>query len=181
LSVSVTILIIAALFLTFRKHKLNQSHYEKSKSKASERHQAENGKSDYSTATTKAKVVMRNIVLLGILALMFCLTEVTLTYYLPDAKTDFDVWLKYFMAKDACYDTMFFLFSLVVFWNAQGLAKAVACFLVIVTGGSFIDKVIFDLNQYLLSDVVLILMGLFLSIYFYLTRWKTYKTSKHGV
>jgi hypothetical protein len=180
MSFALLILIIAALFLTFRTHKNNQSHYAKN-SKTSEGNKTKNGQSHYSTAKTKALGVMRNIVLLGVLALMFCLTEVTLIYFLPLAETDYDVWLKYFMAKDACYDTMFFLFSLVVFWNAQGLAKAVACFLVIVTGGSFIDKVIFDLNQYLLSDVVLILMGLFLSIYFYLTRWKTYKTSKHGV
>lgn len=180
MSVPITILILTGFFLTFRKHELNQSHYAKDKSKAPKGHKTEDSKSDYSTSKTKGKVVMRNIVSLGIIALMFCLTEVTLTYYLPDAKTDFDVWLKYFMAKDACYDTMFFLFSLVVFWNTQCLAKAVACFLVIVTGGSFIDKVIFDLNQYLLSDVVLISLAIILSIYLYQKQWKNYKISKHG-
>jgi hypothetical protein len=179
MSFALLILIIAALFLTFRTHKNNQSHYAKN-SKTSEGNKTKNGQSHYSTAKTKALGVMRNIVLLGVLALMFCLTEVTLIYFLPLAETDYDVWFKYFMAKDACYDTMFLFFSLVTFWNVNGIAKAIACFLVIVTGGSFIDKVIFDINQYLLSDIVLISLAIILSIYLYLTRWKSSKISKHG-
>jgi magnesium-transporting ATPase (P-type) len=178
MSFAIPILIIAGLFLTFRKYKINQSHYAQ-KSKEAERHSTyqKNGKPYYTTAQAKTKVVMRNIVLLGVLALMFCLTEVTLTYFLPFKDTDFDVWLKYFFAKDACYDTMFFLFSLITFWNVNGLAKAISSFLVIITGGSFIDKVIFDENQYLLSDIVLITLAIILSTYIYLKRWKI---SKHG-
>jgi hypothetical protein len=118
---------------------------------------------------------MRNIVLLIVLSLAFCWTEASLTYFLPLARTDFDVWLKYFMAKDAVYDAMFFLFSLVLFWNLnERVSKSVSVFLVIVTGGSFIDKVLFDINQYLLSDIVLISMGILLSINTY-RKWKTSK------
>jgi hypothetical protein len=107
---------------------------------------------------------MRNIVLLIILALAFCLNELTLTYFLPLAKSDFDVWLKYFIAKDATYDAMFFIFSLVTFSMADTRGtKSVCTFLVIVTGGSFIDKVIFDMNQYLPSDVALICLGILFS------------------
>lgn len=116
---------------------------------------------------------MKNIVLLIALALAFCLTEVTLIYFLPLAKTDFDVWLKYFFAKDAVYDTMFFIFSLLLFWNLKiPLQRAISVFLVVVTGGSFMDKVIFNQNLYLLSDVALIASGIVVSIICYI-RWKS--------
>jgi hypothetical protein len=108
---------------------------------------------------------MKNIVSLSILVLAFCLSEVTLTYFLPLAKTDFDVWLKYFILKDAVYDTMFFLFFLLIFWNVkQRIPNAIATFGVIVSGGSFVDKVVFSLNQYLFSDLFLIGLGVFFAI-----------------
>jgi hypothetical protein len=118
---------------------------------------------------------MRNIVLLIAISLAFCLTELTLTHFLPLAKTDFDVWLQYFIAKDAVYDTMFFLFSLLLFWNVKKPAeKAITFFLIIVTCGSFADKVIAKLNQYLFSDIVLISVGLIISVILYF-KWKTQK------
>ncbi len=121
---------------------------------------------------------MKNIVLLILLSLAFCLTEVTLTYFLPLARTDFEVWLQYFFAKDAVYDAMFFVFSMLLFWNLkEPLPRAISVFLVIVTGGSFIDKVIFDLNQYLLSDIVLIILGLIVSAINY-RKWKTLKVGQ---
>jgi ABC-type transport system involved in multi-copper enzyme maturation permease subunit len=119
---------------------------------------------------------MKYIAPLIALALAFCLTEVTLIYFLPLAKTDHDVWLQYFLAKDGVYDAMFFLFSLVLFWVFKETKKMwpamVSAFLVVVTGGSFIDKVIFSLNQYLLSDVALIAMGVLVAINIY-RKWKT--------
>lgn len=121
---------------------------------------------------------MKNIVLLIILGLAFCLTQVTLSIYFPERLNDGDVWDRYFIAKDATYDTMFFVFSLLVFWSYKVHenpgAKALCVFLVIVTGGSFIDKVIFGINQYLRSDILLIAMGVVLSVIKY-RKWKTLK------
>lgn len=120
---------------------------------------------------------MRNIVLLILLSIAFCITEGTLTHFLPNAATDFDVWLKYFIAKDAVYDAMFFVFSLLIFWNIdrknnlQIVGKCICIFLVFVTGGSFIDKVIFDLNQYLISDIFLMFWGFVMSVTLY-RKWK---------
>jgi hypothetical protein len=101
------------------------------------------------------------IALLLILTVAFCTTEITLIYFLPLARTDFDVWLDYFGKKDAVYDAMFLFYSLLIFWNIQNRwGKSISAFLVVVTGGSFIDKVVFSLNQHLTSDIVLILLGL---------------------
>lgn len=109
---------------------------------------------------------MKSKILLVLVILMFCLTEATLSYFLPLAKTDFDTWMKYFIIKDALYDTMFFMFFIIIYWNVNSIdLKAITAFGVIVTGGSFVDKVIFDLNQYLISDIVLIAVALFCSFY----------------
>ncbi len=109
---------------------------------------------------------------------MFCTTQITLDKYLPEAKTNFDVWLHYFIIKDAAYDTMLFFMALVTFLNVHRIAKAVACYALMVTGGSFIDKVIFSINQYLYSDVILIGLSLVISVYLYFKKWKTLK---HGL
>lgn len=122
---------------------------------------------------------MKNVILLVLIALAFCLTEeVTLTYFFPMAATDWDTWVKYFIAKDGTYDAMFFAFSLLLVWNVKEIrAKAICAFLLIVTGGSFIDKVIFGINKYMYSDIVLITGAIIVSIYLYL-RWR--KISKTG-
>ena len=115
----------------------------------------------------------KNIVLMCVVVLMFCFTQVTLDYFLPQAKTNFDVWMHYFIIKDALCDTMFFLMAVVVFSNVKGLLKAVACFFLFLAGGSFIDKVIFGLNQHLISDFILIVVSIALSIHLYFSKWKT--------
>lgn len=104
---------------------------------------------------------------------MFCFAQVTLGIFLPEAKTDFDTWMHYFIIKDAIYDTMLFFMAFIVFCNVHSLVKALACFLVIMSGGSFIDKVVFGLNQYLYSDLILIVIAVSLSIHFYFSKWKT--------
>lgn len=118
---------------------------------------------------------MRNIVLLIALILAFCLTELTLTYFLPLARTDFDVWLQYFIAKDAVYDAMFLVTALLLFWNLKTpLERALSFFFIIVSCGSFADKVIANLNQYLFSDIFLITVGIIISVILYF-KWKTQK------
>lgn len=115
----------------------------------------------------------RSIVLLSVFIVMFCGTQVSLDYFLPQARTDFEVWLHYFIIKDALYDTMLFFLSIITFIHVKNVLKALTCFCVIVTGGSFIDKVIFNINQYLFSDIILIIAAVSLSLYLYLTKWKT--------
>lgn len=103
---------------------------------------------------------------------MFCFAQVTLDIFIPEAKTKFDVWLHYFIIKDAITDTMLFFMAFITFTHVHGVAKALACFLVFITGGSFIDKIIFNLNQYLYSDFLLIVLSTAFSIHMYFTKWK---------
>lgn len=98
---------------------------------------------------------------------MFCLTEFTLRYFLPLAATDWSVWLKYYNIKSAAYDVMFFITSYLVFAISSKLLKALAAFALIMTGGSVIDKVIFGINGYLWSDIVLVVLGIGAAVYVY--------------
>lgn len=118
----------------------------------------------------KERITVIVIVVCGI---MFIGSEWTLTYFLPLAKTDFDVWLQYFIKKDAIYDIMFFLMFLVCFWLTKGFAKAVCAIMVVMAGGSVIDKVIFGINQYLWSDLLLTALAIFYG-------WRTYKSESNG-
>lgn len=104
---------------------------------------------------------------------MFFTCQLLINYFFPLHKDDWEVWQKAFMVKDAAYDLMFVLSSWLVFSLAdKPLLKAIAAFALIMTAGSFVDKVIFQLNQYLWSDVLLTVLGIFAS-------WRVYKHGRH--
>jgi uncharacterized membrane protein len=104
---------------------------------------------------------------------MFFTCQLVLSYFFPLHKDDLEEWQRYFMAKDAAYDLMFVLSSWLVFSLAEKpLLKAIAAFALIMTAGSFVDKVIFQLNQYLWSDVLLTVLGIIAS-------WRVYKHGRH--
>lgn len=101
---------------------------------------------------------------------LFFTAQITLTYFFPRAGEEWEVWQKYYIAKDGTYDFMFALMSWIVFSLSEGKPglKAVAAFALVMTAGSFIDKVVFNLNQYLVSDILLTGLGL-------LAGWRVYK------
>ncbi len=98
---------------------------------------------------------------------MFLLTELTLEYFFPTARVNFEIWVKYFIRKDQMYDIMFFLSFLLVFWKMKGFDKSIALFITIMAGGSVLDKLIFGVNQYVWSDLVLIFVAIAVSLYKY--------------
>lgn len=115
--------------------------------------------------------MIKNIFIVSII-LLFFFTEITLNYFLPTAKTDFDTWLCYFLLKDAVYDIMFFLLFILLYWMSNNADfKAISVFAVIMAGGSAIDKVLFGINQYLISDILVIVIALVCAINVKL-KWK---------
>jgi hypothetical protein len=103
---------------------------------------------------------------------MFCLGQFTLDYYYPEQVNNYYIWTDYIMAKDKMYDFMFFLISIVLFWNTKGISKALSCFFVLISGSSFIDKVIFHFNMRLESDIFMLFVVIGLSGYLYIKKWK---------
>lgn len=103
---------------------------------------------------------------------MFSTTELTLSYVLPRAVKDINTWFDYFIKKDALYDLMFFLMFLLIYWSTIKFAKALSLFAIFLSGGSFVDKQIFGINQYVYSDIALIIIGISVSLYMYFKRWK---------
>jgi hypothetical protein len=116
---------------------------------------------------------MKNIVLPVIFVLLFCFTELTLGYFWPDRVSKFSVWEEYYIKKDGIYDAMFCIASYLVFKHTKGIVKAIMFFALVLTGGSFFDKQIMGINQYLYSDIALVVVGGVLAVYLYNKKWKT--------
>lgn len=114
---------------------------------------------------------MRTKILLTLVSIFFISGQFALSIFFPLRNSDPEIWDNYFIAKDGTYDIMFFMMFLVCFWSTNGFAKAVCAVMIFMAGGSVIDKVVFGINQYLLSDILLTAVAL-------LYGWRTYKNEK---
>lgn len=55
-----------------------------------------------------------------------------------------------------------------MFLSWKGIEKALACFMVIITAGSFIDKAFFKIADYMIyGDTVLVILGIVVSVILY--------------
>lgn len=87
---------------------------------------------------------------------------------------DYEQFKAFWNARGILYDGLFFTMSLVVFlllgllpsWN-MAFERAVACFMTIITAGSFVDKAFFKIADYMYSDIVLIVLGIIASVILY--------------
>lgn len=62
---------------------------------------------------------------------------------------------------------MFMALVVVCFMLCRGLAKAFACFAIIMIAGSIVDKVFFNISSYVGGDAVLIILGVIASFIIY--------------
>lgn len=76
-------------------------------------------------------------------------------------------YISFWTLRGILYDGMFLSISLILFLSWNGIEKAIACFMVIITAGSFIDKAFFKIADYLYSDIVLIILGIIVSVIVY--------------
>jgi len=75
-----------------------------------------------------------------------------------------DGYIDFWTSRSWVYDLMFCMLAVSSFLSSKGLTKAVSCFAVVVTAGSFIDKGLFKITGYLYGDIVLILLGIIVSV-----------------
>ena len=88
--------------------------------------------------------------------------------------SDYEQFKAFWRWRGIIYDGMFFIMSL-VFFLLMGLLlrlnmileRALACFMTIITAGSFIDKAFFKIADYMISDIVLIVLGIITSVIIY--------------
>lgn len=88
--------------------------------------------------------------------------------------SDYEQFKSFWRVRGIIYDGMFFCMSLLFFllmgllarWNMT-LERSMACFMTIITAGSFIDKAFFKIADYMISDIVLIVLGVITSVILY--------------
>lgn len=81
--------------------------------------------------------------------------------------TVYDEYLAFWRTRGILYDGMFLSMSVILFYTWRGFLKAGACFMVIITAGSFIDKALYRVVDYMYSDIVLVILGIIVSIIVY--------------
>lgn len=115
---------------------------------------------------------MKNAALL-IAVLFFVFGYEMLVLLYPDAKTDYNEFLKYYYAKERINEIVFTLLFYVAFKLIyHRVFKAVCMFGLTVAFSSMIDKVFLNNYQYLITDIVIVIVAFRLS-------YKVYKHGKH--
>lgn len=117
-----------------------------------------------SGATKTARKRMRTAVLIAFIILWFLNFAVLGKVY---DTTVYAEYISFWRTRGILYDGMFFSISLILFLSWKGIEKALACFMVIITAGSFIDKAIFKITDFLYGDIVLIILGIIVSVVVY--------------
>lgn len=111
---------------------------------------------------------MRIIAALLVLAFLFNYPILALIY--PEHVTDYYVFLDFYKAREIVYEAMFTLFFFLCMKKSQGFINAVCKFGFMLSFASFFDKAILDINQYLQSDVLLVMLAFEISI----VQWAIY-------
>lgn len=89
----------------------------------------------------------------------------------PAHDTDYDVFLQFYKVRNIVYEWMFFLFFVLCFRVGDRIVKAICAMGVILVGGSLVDKAIFNISDYLISDFILGLIAL-------MSGYKVYKENE---
>lgn len=79
----------------------------------------------------------------------------------------YDQYLVFWNTRGALYDALFACTSFTFTGLTKGKLKALAVFMFIITLGSFLDKALFKIADYMYSDIVLIISGVIVAVLIY--------------
>lgn len=109
-------------------------------------------------------------VISALLVLAFCFNYLVLSFIYPEHATDYYVFLDFYKAREIVYEAMFVSFFLVIMKTNEGFIKACSKFGFLVSSASLFDKAILDINYYLRSDILLVMLAFEISI----IQWAIY-------
>ena len=99
------------------------------------------------------------LIIISICVLFYCLhSEVFIIIY-PDLETNYDVFLEYYNIKNISNEIVFSLFFLCIFLNSKEWVKSFSIFGFVMSFGSVVDKLIFNTNHYLVTDIILLIFA----------------------
>lgn len=117
---------------------------------------------------------MINRLIILIIVMIYILNYPVLSRVFPDLETDYGQFLMFYRTRNILYELMFFWSFLLVYRVSERSIKAMATFGMVLTSGSLIDKAVFHISEYLMSDIILLIIALIASI-------KVYKENGTGI
>lgn len=102
--------------------------------------------------------------------LAYLLNSVILERIYPNVSKDYYEYFEFIATRNKVYEAMFSVLLFALYLNTKGLLKAIACGILILTTSSFIDKTVFNITQYLYSDIAIVVLSVILSIYVYVRQ-----------
>jgi hypothetical protein len=112
---------------------------------------------------------VKNFILAFILLALYLGNSRVLGLIYPNL-SDYSQFIEHYYARLKIYEVMFCLFFLLGMWNTERLAKAFCTFGFISCFASCFDKLILNIHQYLLTDILVVLFALIVSIRVYNAR-----------
>ena len=89
----------------------------------------------------------------------FCLHSEIFNVIYPEIENNYDQFISYYNARNVAIDIVFSLFFLCIFLNSYKWVRAIAIFGFVMTFGSVVDKWIFGVNDYIITDVILLIFA----------------------
>jgi hypothetical protein len=87
----------------------------------------------------------------------------------PDVSKDYYVFIEFVRIRDIFYEVILFWMFFLAYRQGERWVRSISIIGLVLIMGSLVDKVIFNIHQYLYSDWLLVALSLFLA-------FKTYKT-----
>lgn len=81
--------------------------------------------------------------------------------------TDYDQFVRYYAVRNIVYEVMFSCAFIFAFKASTRLTRAVACFGMILAVSSLIDKALFQVTGYMVSDPFIIAVAFFVALNLY--------------
>lgn len=107
---------------------------------------------------------MNRIILILAIVLYLVDFQVLIRLY-PDVSKNYYVYLEFVRVRGILYElTIFWLFLLTYRIGGDKIIKSVCVVGMVLVSGSLIDKVVFKIHEYLISDIILWVVSLLLAV-----------------
>lgn len=114
------------------------------------------------------------LVLLILLGVAYLCNSFVLQLFYPNVSTDYYQYVEFVAVRNRIYEFMFAgFFGLTYLCSEYRLLKSIACFFMVLAVGSAVDKILFGVTSYLVSDIFLVLISILLSIIVYVRGKKS--------
>ena len=103
-----------------------------------------------------------------ILVVMYVGNYPLISFLYPQWESDYDQFLLGYALRNKIYEVMFCLFFYTMMVSMKGFTRAVFVVGFVMSAASCFDKIVFNVSQYLRTDVLVVLVAIFVAGYGYI-------------